>query len=75
MLRFLFEDAEPDERAQTFLGPERAEYLRAVADALEAVEDWNHDAIRAALDAVKAERELNSKQAYQPLRAAITGSR
>ena len=35
MLRFLFEDVAPDEKARGMLGPDRAEQLRDVIAALE----------------------------------------
>ena len=75
LLRFLFVDqVEPDEKARKMLGPERAEYLREVAARLEAVEDWKAEEIERVLRALQAERELSSNQAFQPIRAAITGT-
>ena len=74
-LRFLFVDeVEPDEKARKLLGPERAEYLREAAARLEAVEDWKADEIRSVLDGLKKERELSNNQAFQPIRAAVTGT-
>ncbi len=74
MLRFLFvERVEPDEKAARLLGPDREELLREVADRLRALVSWEHDAIRAVLTAIKDERELSSKNAFQPIRAAVTG--
>jgi glutamyl-tRNA synthetase len=74
-LRFLFVDeVEPDEKARKLLGPERAEYLREAAARLEAVEDWKADEIRAVLESLKNERELSNNQAFQPIRAAVTGT-
>ena len=74
-LRFLFEkEVEPDEKARKLLGPDRAEYLREVAARLEGVEDWKADEIRAVLETLKEERELSSNQAFQPIRAAVTGT-
>jgi glutamyl-tRNA synthetase len=75
LLRFLFSDqVEPDPKARKMLGPERAEYLREAAARLEAVEDWQADEIEAVLRALQAERELSSNQAFQPIRAAVTGT-
>ena len=74
-LRFLFVDqVEPDEKARKMLGPERTEYFREVASRLEAVEEWNAAEIRSVLEALKNERDLSKTQAYQPIRAAVTGS-
>ena len=73
MLRFLFEDVVADEKAAKMLGGQ-GEYLGAVADRLDALEDWSVEAIEEALRALKEERELGSKKAFQPVRAAVTGS-
>jgi len=74
-LRFLFVEAiEPDEKARKMLEPDRAEYLREAAARLEAVEEWKADEIRAVLDSLKSERELSNNQAFQPIRAAVTGT-
>ena len=73
LLRFLFEDVEPDEKAAKQIeGSE--DYLREVADRLEALEDWTTPAIEGTLRSLKDERELSSKKAFQPVRAAVTGS-
>ena len=74
MLRFLFDEFEPDEKARSFLGPEHAEHLREVALRLEGIEDWTHEEVRAVIDGVRQERGLSSKRAYQPIRAAVTFS-
>jgi glutamyl-tRNA synthetase len=75
LVRFLFaDDVEPDEKARKMLGPERAEYLREVASRLEAVEDWRAEEIEGVLRALQAERELSSNHAFQPIRAAVTGT-
>lgn len=73
MLRFLFEDVVPDEKAAAMLEGQ-GEYLQAVADRLEALEAWSVEAIEETLRALKEERELGSKKAFQPVRAAVTGS-
>jgi glutamyl-tRNA synthetase len=73
-LRFLFVEVEPDERARRLLGPDRAEYLREVARRLEAVEDWTAEEVERVLRALKDERGLSSRDAFQPVRAAVTGS-
>jgi nondiscriminating glutamyl-tRNA synthetase len=75
LLRFLFTDQiDPDEKARKMLSPDRAEYLREVASRLEAVEDWRADEIEKVLRAIQGERELSSTQAFQPVRAAVTGT-
>ncbi|MFN2590325.1 MAG: glutamate--tRNA ligase, partial [Actinomycetota bacterium] len=73
-LRFLFmDDVRPDEKAVKFLGDDRAEYLREVASRLEGLDEWRHDEIERVLRALQEEHELSSKQAFMPVRAAITG--
>jgi glutamyl-tRNA synthetase len=74
MLRFLFEDVEPDEKARAMLGPDRAEQLRDVIKALDELSEWKADDIHAALNSVKERLGLSSKQAFQPVRAAVTGT-
>jgi glutamyl-tRNA synthetase len=75
MVRFLFEDkTEPDEKARTMLGPERSDYLREAASRLEAIDDWNAERIHEVLQALREERKLSSKEAFQPIRAAVTGT-
>jgi glutamyl-tRNA synthetase len=74
-LRFLFvEDITPDEKARKMLGPDQADLLRETASRLEAVEDWTHQEIERVLRALQQDRELSSKQAFQPVRAAVTGT-
>jgi glutamyl-tRNA synthetase len=75
MIRFLFvPEVEPDPKAMKMLGPDRSEYLREAAMRLQAVEPWVHQDIEAALRALQAERGLSSNQAFQPIRAAVTGT-
>jgi glutamyl-tRNA synthetase len=75
MLRFLFvPDVEPDAKARKMLGPERKAYLDEVGRRLDALEAWTAPAIEAALRSLQAERELSSNQAFQPIRAAVTGT-
>jgi glutamyl-tRNA synthetase len=74
LLRFLFVDrVEPDEKAERMLGPERADYLAEVAERLRPLEPWEHGGIHAILTQLKDEHRLSSKNAFQPIRAAITG--
>ena len=75
LLTFLFaKEVEPDEKAEKWLGPDQSEYLREVTVRLDALPDWTHEEIDEALRALRAERELSSKKAFMPVRAAVTGS-
>jgi glutamyl-tRNA synthetase len=75
LIRFLFVDeVVPDDAAKKMLGAERADYLREAASRLEAIEEWTHQEIDRVLRALKDERGLSSKQAFQPIRAAVTGT-
>lgn len=73
MVRFLFERGEPDEKAAKALDGQ-AEYLGAVADRLEVLDRWTTEAIDAALRSLAEDRELKPKKAFQPVRAAVTGT-
>jgi glutamyl-tRNA synthetase len=75
LIRFLFlEEVEPDEKARKMLGPERAEYLLEVASRVESLKAWSGEEIEKALRDLQAERGLSSNQAFQPIRAAVTGT-
>jgi glutamyl-tRNA synthetase len=73
LLRFLFEDVEPDEKAAKMLDGQE-EYLAEVAKRLEELGEWTHEAIEAALRKIQEERGLGAKKAFQPVRAAVTGT-
>jgi glutamyl-tRNA synthetase len=74
-LRFLFvEEVELDAKAAKLLGPDQAELLREVASRLEAVGDWTTEEIERVLRALQQERELSPRHAFQPVRAAVTGT-
>jgi glutamyl-tRNA synthetase len=73
LLRFAFEDVEPDEKAARMLEGQ-GDYLAVVADGLAGLEGWTADAIKEVLDGLKEERGLSSRKAFQPVRAAVTGS-
>jgi glutamyl-tRNA synthetase len=73
MLRFLFEELEPNEKARKLLDGQ-GEYLAAVAERLAGIEDWSVDAIHQALEALAEERGLSKTKAFQPIRAAVTFS-
>jgi glutamyl-tRNA synthetase len=74
LVRFLFADVTPDAKAMKMLGPERADLLRVAADALEALDPWTHEEIERVLRALQEESGLSPKQAFQPIRAAVTGT-
>ena len=73
MIRFLFERSAPDEKAAKALDGQ-ADYLTAVVSALEGIEKWTTEAIEAALRMLAEERDLKPKKAFQPIRAAVTGT-
>lgn len=73
MVRFLFEDVEPDEKALKVL-TDQGEYLTEVASALEGLEKWTTSAIEESLRSLAEKRELKPKKAFQPIRAAVTGT-
>jgi glutamyl-tRNA synthetase len=73
MVRFLFEEVAPDPKAAKALDG-RGEYLDQAASRLEGLEKWTTPAIEEALRALAAEHELKPKQAFQPVRAAVTGT-
>jgi glutamyl-tRNA synthetase len=73
LLRFLFEDVEPDEKARKMIEGQE-EYLGEVAERLEKLDDWDASAIEAEMRAVREDRELSAKKAFQPVRAAVTGT-
>jgi glutamyl-tRNA synthetase len=75
LLRFLFtDDIEPNDKARAILERAPDAYLGRVAEALDALEPWEAAAIEAALEALAASEELSKKNAFQPVRAAVTGS-
>ncbi len=73
MVRFLFGRVPPDARAAKLLDGQGA-YLEEVAGALGAVEEWTAATIEETLRRVATERNLKPKQAFQPIRAAVTGT-
>jgi glutamyl-tRNA synthetase len=75
LLRFLFtDDIEPNERAAAILAKAPDGYLVRVADALRSVDPWEATTIEAALEELAASEGLSKKNAFQPVRAAVTGS-
>jgi glutamyl-tRNA synthetase len=73
MLRFLFEDAEPNDKAKKLVSGQ-GEYLRAVAERLEAMKEWTVGSIKETLEGLAEERGLSKTKAFQPVRAAVTFS-
>ncbi|MDP9341122.1 MAG: glutamate--tRNA ligase [Actinomycetota bacterium] len=75
LLRFLFEDVEPDEDACKQIASVDPGYLRDAASRLEAVEEWTVEEIKRVLDDLAAGAGLNRTKGWQPVRAAVTGRR
>ena len=73
MIRFLFEDVAPDDKAAKVLSGQ-GDYLREVVEVLEGLDEWTTQALEAALRALAERRELKFKKAFQPIRAAVTGT-
>ncbi len=75
LLRFLFtDDVEPDEKAHGVIAKAPQGYLGRVADRLATLEPWTTEPIEKTLDALAQEAGLNRTKAYQPVRAATTGT-
>jgi glutamyl-tRNA synthetase len=75
LLRFAFsDDVEPDEKARRELQRAGAQHLLAAADAIARVQDWTRPSIEAALTRLQEASGLSKTKAWQPLRAAITGT-
>ena len=87
MVRFLFErpelaglqrdaGAELDKPTRNLLKAldGQKEYLSAAAARLAELGEWTTAAIEEALRALAAERDLKPKQAFQPIRGAVTGT-
>jgi glutamyl-tRNA synthetase len=73
LIRFLFEEREPDAKAAKALEGQQ-EYLHEVAVRLSGLEEWSVESIEAALRELREERGLSSRRAFQPIRAAVTGT-
>lgn len=73
MVRFLFGRVAPEPKAAAVLDGQ-SHYLEEVADALGRLAEWTAPAIEETLRGIAAARELKPKQAFQPIRAAVTGT-
>jgi glutamyl-tRNA synthetase len=73
MVAFLFGPRDPDEKATKVLDGQ-ADYLGAARAKLEQVEKWTSAEIEQTLRALAEARGLKPKQAFQPIRAAVTGT-
>jgi glutamyl-tRNA synthetase len=69
---FLLTPREPSEEDEKLLD---APVLEAAAEALSEAEPWSVEAVEAALRAMAERFELKPRQAFQPVRVAVTGSR
>lgn len=75
LLRFLFtDDVEPNEKAASLIEKAPQGYLGRAADHLGALGDWSPESIQASLDRLAETEGLNRTKAFQPVRAAVTGS-
>jgi glutamyl-tRNA synthetase len=73
MIRFLFEEPAADERAARALNGQEP-YLDDVATALEGLQRWTAGDIERVLRGLAERRALKPKAAFQPIRAAVTGT-
>ena len=73
MVAFLFGRVRPDEKAAAALA-DQGEYLAAVRAALERTDPWATEPIESALRSLAEQRALKPKKAFQPVRAAVTGT-
>src|SRR5262245_39797362 len=75
LLRFLF-TADPtlNEKAQRLVAEAPEGHLAMVAEALDGVDPWEAKPIFDAIDDLATRQELKRKKAFEPVRAAVTGS-
>jgi glutamyl-tRNA synthetase len=75
LLRFLFsDDVVPDEKAAKEISKAPGGFVIAVAERLAAVDPWEAEPIKSALDEAAAAAGLSRSKGFQPVRAAVTGS-
>jgi glutamyl-tRNA synthetase len=73
MIRFLFEEPTPDAPAERALAGQEA-YLDEVTTTLERLQSWTAADVEAALRDLAGRRGLKPRAAFQPIRAAVTGT-
>jgi glutamyl-tRNA synthetase len=73
MIRFLFEEPTPDAPAERALAGQEA-YLDEVITTLERLQSWTAADVEAALRDLARRRGLKPRAAFQPIRAAVTGT-
>ncbi|CAN5752574.1 glutamate--tRNA ligase [soil metagenome] len=73
MVAFLLGRRAPDDKAAKVLRGNE-EYLGTVREALESLEDWTVASIEKVLRALAEDLGLKPRQAFQPIRAAVTGT-
>ena len=73
-VRFFFHEPEPDEKARALLAGEHVATLQAAASILDRIDPFDASTIQEALMSWADEAGLKRKVAFQPIRAAITGS-
>jgi glutamyl-tRNA synthetase len=74
LLRFLFEEVQPDEKARTLMEKAGPKHFQVAAERLSALAEWSPEKIHEALDALAEDLGLSRTKAWQPVRAAVTGS-
>jgi glutamyl-tRNA synthetase len=75
MLRFLFvDDLAPNEKAEKLIEKAGADHLRAAEEELRGVEPWTTEGVTEALTRLQERLALSRTKAWQPVRAAVTGS-
>jgi glutamyl-tRNA synthetase len=74
LLRFLFADVEPNEKAAALIGRAGPDHLKEAASRLEAVEEWSSEEITRVLETMASDLGQSKTKAWQPIRAAVTGS-
>jgi len=75
LLAFLFsDDVTPNEKAAGLIEKAPEGYLKAVAEALDALDVWDAARIGGVLDELATSAGLNRTKGWQPVRAAATGS-
>jgi glutamyl-tRNA synthetase len=75
LLRFLFtDDLEPSDEARALMEQAGPDHLRAAADALTSVEEWTLPEVESALQRLQEASGMSRTKAWQPIRAAVTGS-